>query len=176
MGIFADLEGESLLQCLLTTHQQLITHARHAHTQGTHARVRFHLLSAAFPCPLQAALGYVIQADLTGHPSCTGSPALLLGKGAPYLVPTVPERGTNSQQPLFAVMLEKLPAPTWSPLEFSGVQRATHVSLAPQEIFNKLFEGSFKSPFPHLEEKQALPTLLSDRGWDSALLITDSGN
>ena len=164
MGIFADPEGAPLLQCSLTTYLQLlITHAQHAHMQGTHARVRFHLLSAAFPSPLQAALGYMIQADLTGDPSYTGSPALLLGKGAPYLMPTVQERETNSQRPLFAVMLGKLPAPTWSPSEFSSVVRGTHVSLALQGIFNKMFEGSFKSPFPQLEENQAPPTLLS--GW-----------
>ena len=138
-------------------------HSRTARTHAGHARVRFHLLSAAFPSPLQAALGYMIQADLTGDPSYTGSPALLLGKGAPYLMPTVQERETNSQRPLFAVMLGKLPAPTWSPSEFSSVVRGTHVSLALQGIFNKMFEGSFKSSFPQLEENQAPPTLLS--GW-----------
>lgn len=169
MGIFADLEDASLLQCLLTIHLQLITHARHAHTQGTHARVHFHLLSASFPSRLQAALGYVMHADLTGHPSCMGCPALLLGKGAPSLVLTAQERETNSQQPLFAVMVGKLPAPTWSPSESSGVPHPPLVSLALQGIFNMLLEGSFKSPLPQLEEKHAPPTLLSGGGWASEL-------
>ena len=102
------------------------THARHAPTQGTHTRRARthagHARTGTFPPPfclfprprLQAALGYVMHADLTGHPSCTGRPALLLGKGAPSLVLTAQEREANSQQPLFAGMVGKLPAPTWS--------------------------------------------------------------
>lgn len=134
MGIFADPEDTSLLQCLLTTHLQLITHARHAHTQGTHARVHFHPPSAAFPYPRQVALGYVMHADLTGHPSCTGCPALLPGKGAPSLVLTAQEREINSQQPLFAVMVGKLPAPMWSPSESSGVPRPPRFPCSPGNI------------------------------------------
>ena len=147
------------------------THARRARTHAGHARTgTFPPPFCLFPRPrLQAALGYVMHADLTGHPSCAGRPALLLGKGAPSLVLTAQEREANSQQPLFAGMVGKLPAPTWSPSESSGVPCSPLVSLALQGIFNKLFEGSFKPPFPQLEEKHAPPTLLSGGGWDSEL-------